>query len=460
MDATQKRWRDARLPLLIGASLHWASVLLAMVPLEVDTCGLGSPDWQCTALGVLICLGATLCSGLFGKSVTRAIIALLGCGASLIDGTMTLYVASSAASAPVLLSIAHQALLAVSMCSLVLLWGLAFAALDKRSAGINVLLTSALSVSLLLLLIPLELVLPFPDSVLENLMRIASGAIFLVQSSGIKPKVRPLAAGMAPRFERFLFVRFLVGVAVGCAGSSVVMSEFSVVACLIMVVPLVIGGALAARAGQGAFRILPVVPLLSAAALVAPFAASWPWASLVATPMLCWLCWIETSSFQISGLKEIFGLGEARLCFAEKSVLLLGWLVGIVLVQVVGLGVYGPAGIAMAYAVVLWATISSLDTVYSRREDEIVLHVEAERVERRRQALSCVTERYGLTERESEVLALLVQDVPRAQVRETLGISDGTARAHISHIYQKLGIHKREHLNPIIQDIEEHLNTE
>lgn len=218
---------------------------------------------------------------------------------------------------------------------------------------------------------------------------------------------------------------------------------------------LALAGALAVRAGQGSFRILPAVPLFSVAALASPFVVSWSWTGLVVAPSLCWLCWIEVSSFQISGLKEDFGLGEARLCFAEKSALLVGWLAGIVLVEVMGVRLGGVASLAVTYAVVLWATVSSLGTVYSRREDEIVRRVDAERAERHQRALALIAERYGLTERESEVLALLAQDGPRARVCESLGISDGTARAHISHIYQKLGIHKREQLNQIIRNLEQ-----
>lgn len=44
-----------------------------------------------------------------------------------------------------------------------------------------------------------------------------------------------------------------------------------------------------------------------------------------------------------------------------------------------------------------------------------------------------------LSEREKEVLALMVQKVPAKAIAERLGISDKTAYEHRSEIYRKLG---------------------
>ena len=40
-----------------------------------------------------------------------------------------------------------------------------------------------------------------------------------------------------------------------------------------------------------------------------------------------------------------------------------------------------------------------------------------------------------------------------------MGISDGTARAHSSHIYAKLGIHKRDELIAAVQELEKRLEA-
>lgn len=44
--------------------------------------------------------------------------------------------------------------------------------------------------------------------------------------------------------------------------------------------------------------------------------------------------------------------------------------------------------------------------------------------------------------------------IPRSSyVRDTLGISDGTAKAHVAHIYQKLGVHSRNDLLELVEDL-------
>lgn len=61
-----------------------------------------------------------------------------------------------------------------------------------------------------------------------------------------------------------------------------------------------------------------------------------------------------------------------------------------------------------------------------------------------------VSETYGLTARESEVLLLLAQKKTSGIIERELFIANGTAKAHIRHIYQKLDIHKREDLYEIL----------
>ena len=58
---------------------------------------------------------------------------------------------------------------------------------------------------------------------------------------------------------------------------------------------------------------------------------------------------------------------------------------------------------------------------------------------------------HGLTQREGEVLLLLAQHKTTAQIEEELVIANGTAKAHISHVYQKIGVHNREELFELIE---------
>ena len=57
---------------------------------------------------------------------------------------------------------------------------------------------------------------------------------------------------------------------------------------------------------------------------------------------------------------------------------------------------------------------------------------------------SRVARHYGLTHREEEVLALLAQDKTSAEIEAALFISHNTAKGHLRHLYDKLGVHSRE----------------
>lgn len=53
---------------------------------------------------------------------------------------------------------------------------------------------------------------------------------------------------------------------------------------------------------------------------------------------------------------------------------------------------------------------------------------------------------YGLTQREIEVLHLLAQGKTNAQIGQDMLIAEGTVKAHVQHIYQKLDVHSRKEL--------------
>ena len=61
-------------------------------------------------------------------------------------------------------------------------------------------------------------------------------------------------------------------------------------------------------------------------------------------------------------------------------------------------------------------------------------------------AADVITERFGLSQRESEVLLLLLQGRTMARIQETLFISAGTVSTHTRHIYQKVGVPNRQAL--------------
>ncbi|WP_350455344.1 helix-turn-helix transcriptional regulator [Slackia heliotrinireducens] len=63
---------------------------------------------------------------------------------------------------------------------------------------------------------------------------------------------------------------------------------------------------------------------------------------------------------------------------------------------------------------------------------------------------NAVATEHGLTARETEVLLLLAQKKTVSAIEEELFIANGTAKAHVRHIYQKIGIHSREELFDVL----------
>lgn len=61
---------------------------------------------------------------------------------------------------------------------------------------------------------------------------------------------------------------------------------------------------------------------------------------------------------------------------------------------------------------------------------------------------------YGLSKREAEVLVLLYQGRTRKKISEILVVPPSTTQGHINHIYQKMGIHKRDDLIDLIAERE------
>ena len=64
----------------------------------------------------------------------------------------------------------------------------------------------------------------------------------------------------------------------------------------------------------------------------------------------------------------------------------------------------------------------------------------------------------GLTRREREILALVVEGMPNAKIAETLWITEQTVKFHLSNIYRKLRVVNRTeaarwaHVNGLVLD--------
>ena len=65
-----------------------------------------------------------------------------------------------------------------------------------------------------------------------------------------------------------------------------------------------------------------------------------------------------------------------------------------------------------------------------------------------------VADRYGLTAREIELLALTLQGKTRSQIEQELYLSANTVKTHLRHAYGKLGVHSKAEAQEIFDGIE------
>jgi DNA-binding CsgD family transcriptional regulator len=65
-----------------------------------------------------------------------------------------------------------------------------------------------------------------------------------------------------------------------------------------------------------------------------------------------------------------------------------------------------------------------------------------------------VSNRYGLTEREAEVMALFAKGRDSAYIQQTLSLSKSTVSTHRQHIYVKLGVHSQQELLNLLYELE------
>ena len=347
----------------------------------------------------------------------------------------------------------------IGMAGCMLLWGLYFAFLEKRQAGRLVMLVAAIG---MLVYYASILVLPSAGVVFDSLGFALSLVCALIVGPEAKKVPRDFNCKAMPSIACFYLSRAGIGF---CLGFSSILLLTNVSADIST--PLVVTGALLSVAATGwllcsggdSLRGLPMLPLVAMGLLLLPcsFQAGTVAFGEIAT-VLTWFCWIALSSFQLSELKERYGMSEAALSFSEKTVVMGFWVIGDLLAR----GVTGVVGtgdmtlfnsyfaVAMVYGAVLVSTARIWGLVYSRKQKEIIEELSRPERERRQSLFDDIARKYGLSAREREVLELLADGHTRKYIQDALGISDGTAKAHAAHVYQKLGIHKKEELFALV----------
>ena len=141
-----------------------------------------------------------------------------------------------------------------------------------------------------------------------------------------------------------------------------------------------------------------------------------------------------------------FGLIRAAWCAGP----LMGMLVGRWLWYGIGLDVSG-AFTAACTCVLLIVVVNNF--VFTENALARALSImPTDRKQRFQDRCRAVIERYGLTEREGEIMIMFAKGRNLPYVQEELCLSKSTVSTHRQHIYQKLGVHSGQEMIDLIQE--------
>lgn len=442
--------------LILGASIYWSAVGFRYLGAFA---GAGeAPGTRLSAVKyavfVIVILSVYLTARKTGVLRARTIFSLAALVSSLF------LVCAAVSGCWVGSGFAHLILASFVIGSSMVLWGLAFASLDKRRAAQNVVVTVLSAVAIMVAGSTLSKWLPFAWQ---------SYACFAVSSAFLCLGQIPCASHartlVVPQgFQRALVVgqRLVFGLALGLCAEighhiSPVTPDNSLA--FVSLVVLAVSLVLAIRSQDCLQTILPVLLLAATGMLFLPFfeggiaGAAWASAGII------WIAWSAFSAVQLSDLKERYGVSELDICLADKLLLSAGFLASVPLEALLGT-VMGDAGLShtgemhafvVVLALVLGSTYAMVRLVSERREDVMRDELARTREERLDEAYNRLALEAGLSKRECEVMKMLAKGYTSAYICEELGFSTGTAKAHASHIYQKLGIHRKNELLELVE---------
>lgn len=348
----------------------------------------------------------------------------------------------------------------VAIAALMVDWGLAFASLDKHAAGRNVAATSLLAVLVTLVTL---LISPFVPVRLLSIAGMAASA--LVIGTGhvrLVNRRRTRSPEAHSSLRSFLFSRLAFGLVMGtCIEAPFTLHASDADPALAALGCLAVIGTLLAygRATDRLYALLPALLFLSIGVTYLPFFKGGLDTAAGAAAGLVWACWAVFSAFQLSDLKERCGVSELGICLVEKCVLSASIALGVLTWRGCATlldGMLSAEAIehllfAGTFAVVMVSAYGMASLVNDRKTDEIRAELARTRQELADASLDTLASQHGLSAREREVLAMLSEGYTRAYIREALGISDGTAKAHIAHVYAKLEVHRKDDLLALVE---------
>ncbi len=445
--------------LITGSSFYWTAVVLSFMFIDTSASPAASPSSTMSSYLIIALFIALipLCKKLFVKGTPRRIVAI----AMMISYIFyTLYEILSFTN-PVV-SILVQVLYLASVACQMVFWGFAYASLEKTRACQNVCCSMLLATLFVLLVITISGVVDLlyvPQAFnIAAVIVLASGKIFFANRTTHSPTplrrraltgfaVSRIAFGLVIGFCLQLPGRIAVGDGQWYYAIIAIVLVFSVLMCYLNMKEQLLQTA------------MPALPLICIAMLVLPY-LNGDIASIVGLSAgIIWLAWVILSAAQLSELKETCGMSELLICVIEKAVLCLSIVAGAAIFNLIeylwqpdaSSEVLSIVVITISAALILIVIYIMASLVSARKEDEYLTRLELDTREKSEELYRALGGEFSLSEREIEVMILLDEGYTRKYIQDALSISEGTVKAHVAHIYQKLNIHRKDDLLDLIE---------
>ena len=458
--------RKGSIPLAaIGAGLYWGASMHVLSGLGQPGSISISPAGQlieCSSyISQLIIVSLALLMTVFARHLRNTwpfrALALAAIAANLIPSAFSLLgIITTGREPSVFLSI----LQGTGMAACVTLWGLRFASLNKREAASEIVFVTCIGFLSFYLMLLFDNLL---GSTFDQFCFAFSLVCFVLTDCPIHKIPRDIQWDRVPEIIGFYITRALTGLLLGlsnalCDSHQTAVVPWPILAIVILGISLFVARQLRVKTDGLVFTSF--LPIVSIGLFIIPCdgrAGSSAFSSV--STAIIWFAWIALSSFQLSEYKDRFGMDEVSLSCSEKAVIMSCWSLGSLLGQT-SIGYFGSEamhrsadllGPVVCYGFGLMCAYAMWKIAHAREHARIISEALIPEQQRRDKIYETIAQEYGLTEREREVLSLLAEGHSRAYIQDALCVSNGTAKAHTAHIYQKLDVHKREELISLVE---------
>lgn len=447
--------------LVAGSSLYWSEIALRMLGMW------GRPvhpaqtvaDPFLSAASYLVMVAAIFAAYLAMRRGPDGLAGTRGLSAAVVVMTLPSLVPHGDGAAGALAMAFDLSAIGLFM----IMWGTAFVSLDKRAAAFN-----AAAATLLTTLVTLASLLAY-----TRVSGLPAGPVLAIASACIlatgKVRLENVRREPAPEGRRpiaaFTLERLAFGVLLGFAGEVEAgvspvppAADLAAVSAISAVLLL----AVCVRNPRWLYAALPAMVLAAPVLQMLPFGGMAPGAVGWSGAMVVWTAWCAFSAVQLSEYKERLSMSELGACLLDKVALGLAIALGHAafgLLQATSPAAAGTRAMSvlltgLVLLAVMYTAVTVASLVDERKEDETRRKITKTKERRLRELYDWVAEEYALSAREREVMEMLAEGHTSSFIQDELGVSQGTAKAHIAHIYQKLDIHRKDDLLQFIHKLE------